>query len=170
MLITRFTIAAFVTLAVAGCNKAEIGLEPPSFSDNFIGDEKHKKVKSTLKAQVAYTNGDYGNAEKHYRKAVEKDPKNAEAWLGLAATYDRLKRFDNANKAYDIVIKLVGFTPTVLNNLGYHYILRGNYATARRTLEAAEKKDPSNEFIQNNIRLLENREAEVIQKEDEANS
>lgn len=99
--------------------------------------------------------GQYGLAEKRYRKAVESDPKNAEAWLGLAATYDRIKRFDNANQAYDVVVKLVGFTPTVLNNLGYHYYLRGDLTKARKTWSAAQAKDPDNPFIKNNLDLLD---------------
>ena len=50
-------------------------------------------------AKVNFRNGDYGLAERNYRKAVEVTPKDAEAWLGLAASYDRLRRFDLADKA-----------------------------------------------------------------------
>jgi Flp pilus assembly protein TadD len=106
-------------------------------------------------AKANFKAGQYGLAEKRYRKAVEKDPKNAEAWLGLAATYDRIKRFDNANQAYDVVVNLVGFTPTVLNNLGYHYYLRGDLRKARKTWSAAHAKDPDNQFINNNLALLD---------------
>jgi Flp pilus assembly protein TadD len=41
-----------------------------------------------------------GLAEKHFRAAVEKHPRDAEAWIGLAASYDRLRRFDLADRAY----------------------------------------------------------------------
>jgi Flp pilus assembly protein TadD len=34
-------------------------------------------------------------------------------------------------------MKLAGRTPTVLNNLGYHFILRGEYERARATLMEA---------------------------------
>src|SRR4051794_30588932 len=42
----------------------------------------------------------YGLAEMHFRRAVEATPGSAEAWLGLAASYDQLKRWDLADRAY----------------------------------------------------------------------
>ena len=111
--------------------------------------------KSLDKGKKFYRDGDYGLAEKSFRQAVEQDPNNAEAWLGLAASYDRLRRFDLADKAYKVVVKLVGNTPTVLNNVGYHYILRGDLASARQTLAAAQNADPKNPFIRNNLALID---------------
>jgi Flp pilus assembly protein TadD len=107
------------------------------------------------KGKTYYRDGDYGLAEKAFRKAIEEDKNNAEAWLGLAASYDRLRRFDLADRAYKVVVKLVGHTPTVLNNLGYHYILLGDYAAARQTLAAARTADPKNAYISNNLALLD---------------
>ncbi len=80
---------------------------------------------------------------------------------GLAASYDRLKRFDNADKAYDAVVKLVGYTPTVLNNLAYHQMLKGDLASARRSLDAASQADPNNPYIKNNMQLLVEWEAKA---------
>src|SRR5919109_5157456 len=64
---------------------------------------------------------DYGLAEEQFRSAVEVNPKSIDAWVGLAASYDGLRRFDLAEKAYVQAIKLAGRTPEILNNLGYHY-------------------------------------------------
>jgi tetratricopeptide (TPR) repeat protein len=105
-----------------------------------------------------YRAGNYGLAELHFRRAVEQHPRDAEAWVGLAACYDRLKKFDLADRAYRQVVTLIGPTPEVLNNQGYSYILRGDYRRARATLMAARIKDPSNPYIQNNIELLEKSE------------
>lgn len=101
-----------------------------------------------------YRRGDYGLAERYFRKAVEANPKSAPAWLGLAASYDRLKRFELASRAYEQTIKLQGRTPQVLNNLAYHYMLRGNTKLARRLLEEAERQDPGNAYIEGNLGLL----------------
>jgi tetratricopeptide (TPR) repeat protein len=98
---------------------------------------------------------DFGLAERHFRRAVEAQPKDAEAWLGLAATYDRLKRFDLADRAYDEAVKLVGQTPEILNNHGFSYLLRGDHRRARSLLLAAQARDPGNPYIQNNLALLE---------------
>lgn len=102
-------------------------------------------------AKQHYRNGEFGLAEQSFRKAIELDNGNAEAWLGLAASYDRLRRFDQAKQAYDVLIKLVGHTPIVLNNLGYHYMLKGDHVTARATLASALEGDPENVIIQNNL-------------------
>lgn len=107
------------------------------------------------KGKRYYRDGDYGLAEQSFRLAIEEDRNNAEAWLGLAASYDRLRRFDQADRAYNVLFKMVGQTPTVLNNRGYHYILRGDYTLARQTLAAAQAADPGNPFIRNNLVLLD---------------
>lgn len=102
-----------------------------------------------------YRLGNYGLAEKHFRKAVELHPRDAEAWLGLAASYDRLRRFDLADRAYAQAIRIVGPTAAILNNQGYSYMLRGDYKRARATLLKAKSKDPDNKYVANNLRLLQ---------------
>jgi Flp pilus assembly protein TadD len=102
-----------------------------------------------------YRAANYGLAERHFRRAVELHPRDAEAWVGLAASYDRLRRFDLADRAYKQAVGIIGPTPEVLNNMGYSYILRGDYKRARETLVAAQIKDPKNPYIKNNIELLE---------------
>jgi Flp pilus assembly protein TadD len=102
-----------------------------------------------------FKQGSYGLAEQKFRRAVELHPKDAEAWLALAASYDRLKRFDLADRAYANAIKLVGTSPEILNNQGFSYMLRGDYGRARVTLLAARAKDPGSPYIQNNLNLLD---------------
>jgi Flp pilus assembly protein TadD len=101
-----------------------------------------------------YKEQNYGLAEKHFRKAVEAQPRAAEAWVGLAASYDRLRRFDLADRAYDQAINLLGPTPEILNNQGFSYMLRGDYKLARKKFAAAQSKDPDSVYIRNNIDLL----------------
>ena len=98
--------------------------------------------------------GNYGMAERYFRKATETHPRDAESWLGLAASYDRLRRFDLADRAYGEAIKLAGATVEILNNQGYSYMLRGDYARARAKLDQARRIDPNNRFVQNNLALL----------------
>ena len=102
-----------------------------------------------------YRANNYGLAEKYFRRAVENHPRDAEAWLGLAASYDRLRRFELADRAYGQAIGIVGPTVEILNNQGYSYMLRGDYKRAREKLMAAQRKDPRNKFVANNLQLLE---------------
>ncbi len=98
--------------------------------------------------------GNYGLPERYFRRAVETHARDAEAWVGLAASYDRLRRFDLADRAYAEAIRLVGPRVAILNNQGYSYMLRGDYKRAREKLEEAARKDPGNHFVENNLRLL----------------
>ena len=102
-----------------------------------------------------FREGNYGLAERYFRRAVEAGPRDAEAWLGLAAAYDRLKRFELADRAYNEVLRIVGPTPEILNNQGYSYMLRGDFTRARKILFDARAKDPNNPYIKNNLALLE---------------
>ena len=102
-----------------------------------------------------YRAGNFGLAERYFRRAVETHPRDAEAWIGLAAAYDRLRRFDLADRAYEQVTAIIGPTAEVLNNRGYSYMLRGDYPRARTTLLAAAAKDPKNPYIKNNLELLD---------------
>ena len=98
---------------------------------------------------------DYGLAEQQFRAAVEANPESIDAWVGLAASYDHLHRFDLAERAYVQTIKLAGQTPEILNNLGYHYLLKGDSAQARRYLLAAAEREPGNPYVRSNLKLLE---------------
>jgi Flp pilus assembly protein TadD len=102
-----------------------------------------------------YRTANYGTAEKHFRRAVEHHPRDAEAWLGLAASYDRLRRFDLADRAYGQAIGIAGPTVEILNNQGYSYMLRGDYQRAREKLTTAQRQDPRNKYVANNLQLLE---------------
>jgi Flp pilus assembly protein TadD len=102
-----------------------------------------------------YRENSFGLAEQHFRRAVEKGPNSVEAWIGLAASYDKLKRFDLADRAYAQALRLAGPTPEILNNQGYSYLLRGDRRRARATLLQAQTKDPHNPYIQNNLNLLD---------------
>lgn len=146
-------------------------------SEEFINPSRaslsHKKSEAEQKrltqAEKYFNEGKFGSAEQAYRLAIETNHKNADAWLGIAATYDNLRKFPNANRAYMIAIRLKGYTPEILNNLGYHYILRGDYPKARKALTAADKKEPGNQYIQNNLRLLEKYEQQGKIKEAKRN-
>lgn len=97
----------------------------------------------------------YGLAELHFRRAVEATPGRAEAWIGLAASYDQMKRWELADRAYAQALKITGPTSAFLNNRGYSYMLRGNIRRASQDLSAAAALDPENEQIQLNLRTLD---------------
>ncbi len=66
-----------------------------------------------------------------------------------------MRQFDLADRAYDQAQKIAGPQAEILNNRGYSYMLRGDYARARETLRQAQAQDPANAYIKNNLELLE---------------
>jgi tetratricopeptide (TPR) repeat protein len=110
------------------------------------------------RGRAQFRAGNYAEAEVSFDRAAKMNPRDAEAWLGLAACYDRMRRFELADRAYVQASAINGPTAEILNNQGFSYFLRGDLARARTTLSVAQKKDPSNKFVQNNLRMLEQKE------------
>ena len=177
----RVVVALVVLLALSGCETstklgdffhskgddqassalAEATPPPDPGTTGSIGDGKDADLLggdpsddlSNGKKQFQAAN--FGLAERYFRRAAEQHPRDAEAWVGLAAAYDRLRRFDLADRAYSQAVAIIGPTAELLNNRGYSYMLRGDYARARSTLLAAAAKDPKNPYVKNNLELLE---------------
>jgi len=117
-----------------------------------------------LRMRIEHFNrGNFGIAERYFRDATEKAPKDPTAWVGLAASYDRLARFDLADRAYVYAIRLVGETTEILNNQGYSYMLRGDLVKARAKFLKALEREPNNPTILNNLQLL-NSSSRFIQR------
>src|SRR5262249_4563630 len=101
-----------------------------------------------------FNRGSFGLAERYFRDATEKASKDPTAWVGLAASYDRLARFDLADRAYVYALRLVGQTPDALKHRGYSYMLRGDLVKARAKFVKALEREPNNPTILNNLQLL----------------
>jgi Flp pilus assembly protein TadD len=151
-------LLVLVSLLLSACNaiggslssfgNGPSALDLPASVEAYPDDQ----VLSVAKAQFAA--GNYGHAARYYERAVELAPNNAEAWLGLAASYDRVRRFDLADRAYREAGRYVGGQPEYYNNIGYSYLLRGDLAKARSNFLRAHELDPSSVTVNNNLELL----------------
>src|ERR1700704_4327884 len=168
-----FVAGGFLTISVAGCEtdgKALIGrlsgaeFTAPTPTVQEPGDVKYFPSDEPLKVGLEhFDRGNYGTAERYFRDAVEKAPRDATAWVALAATYDRVARFDLADRAYGVAIGLTGETTQMLNNQGYSYMLRGDLVNARKKFLKAYEREPNNPTIANNLKLL-NSSSRFIQR------
>ena len=153
----RVLATALLALVLAGCvasrEKGVASRDP--FAPLPASSRLDPSQEELVKAQSHFRNEDYGLAETYFRKAVERNPNNGDAWVGLAASYDRLRRFDLAERAYRVVVQKVGYNVTVHNNLGYHHYLRGDIAKARKHFDAAHELEPNNPYILNNLKLVD---------------
>ena len=74
---------------------------PATFTVQDPTDVQYYRSDEPLKLALEHFNrGSFGLAAKYFEDAVTKAPKDATAWIGLAASYDRIGRFDLADRAY----------------------------------------------------------------------
>lgn len=119
-----------------------------------IGD--YTAAAALAEAKGHFRNGDFGHSAALYKRVVELSPKNAEGYIGLSASYDRLRRFDLSDRVYASLFQITGGTAQYYNNVGYSYMLRGNLAAALTNFRKAEALDPGNVVVANNIQILAN--------------
>lgn len=115
----------------------------------FGGDEDSRL------ARAHFVHGDYGLAELYYRRAVEASPQDSAAWTGLAASYDRIGRFDLAARAYRQAERHGAVRFVILNNRGYERLLRGDRRGALRLFYEAQSLAPYDPTIANNIAIAQ---------------
>jgi Flp pilus assembly protein TadD len=124
-------------------------VERPAGPRYYLGDEDARLGHENFLA------GNYGNAEYYFRRSVEVTPQNGAAWLGLASCYDRLGRFDLADRAYNNASRFAGDNVALLNNRGYSYLLRGRRQDASRYFNRAAQLAPDDPTVRNNLIMLE---------------
>jgi Flp pilus assembly protein TadD len=156
-------VAGLLAISVSGCvtdgtwpsAPDPVAANTPSAIEE-PADVKYYPSDEPLRLAIQHFNaGHYGVAERYFQDAVERAPRDATAWIGLAASYDRIGRFDLADRAYSQAIKLVGETVDVLNNQGYSYMLRGDLKAARKKFLKASELEPNNPTVINNLKLLD---------------
>lgn len=156
--LTKIAALAFLSMALSGCNltaptgdvlQQDPNPTSPLQTKYYASDEDFQEGVRNFQA------GAFGLAQERFQKAVERTPRDANAWMGLAASYDRVRRFDMADRAYDQALKLEGSNVTFLNNRGYSYLLRGDLVNARKYFLDAYRLDPSNPAVINNLHLLD---------------
>lgn len=160
------TFATLLMLLLPACNSVDptssFGnpLTPIELPDQ-VDPYPDNQVLQVAKAQFAQ--GNFGHAARYYERAVEVAPQNGEAWLGLAASYDQVRRFDLADRAYKEAGRTLSHRAEYYNGLGYSYMLRGELAKAHTQFLKAQELDPSNPTINNNLQMLRDALAQARQ-------
>jgi Flp pilus assembly protein TadD len=152
----RLVVAATaVTLLLSGCTTLQgaFGDRKSGLAD-VANIEFYASDQALAEAKNHFRQRNYGHSATFYKRAAELEPKDAEAWIGLAASYDRLRRFDLADRAYRRLFALIGGTVQYYNNVGYSNLLRGNLVVARQNFLKAYELEPDNIVVANNLELL----------------
>lgn len=160
----RFGLLA-IALAVAplyGCSAGNFGLGASSFGNNKLAAAEISNIgdytaeQALREARAHFRNNDFGHSATLYKRFVELSPKDPQGYVGLSASYDRLRRFDLSDRVYETLFKLSGGTAQYFNNVGYSYMLRGNLSAALGNFRKARAIDPDNVVISNNIQIIAN--------------
>jgi Flp pilus assembly protein TadD len=144
-------IAIFSAVILAGCTTSSID---KTQTTSIVPPTADISGADLAAGKAQFRQANYGLAENHFRKAVELRSDNAEAWMGLAASYDQLGRFDFADRAYDQLLKVAGRKPEIVNNMGYSQLLRGNRKQALKLLNEARRAMPNSTVVDANLELL----------------
>jgi Flp pilus assembly protein TadD len=146
-------------LPLAACGTSDLGgisvwgdnqLKPAEISD--IGT--YPADRALTQARAHFRNNDFGYSATLYKRYVEIEPTDPQGYIGLSASYDRLRRFDLSDRVYAAWYAMSGGTAQYYNNLGYSYLLRGDLSVALVNLKKAKQLDPGNPVVANNLRLL----------------
>lgn len=155
----RLFAMAFAALPLTACMTA-LNSGVSTYGDNQLGPADLTKIgnytadRALSEARSHFRNNDFGYSAALYKRVVELSPKDPEGYVGLGASYDRLRRFDLSDRVYATLQHLSGSTVQYYNNTGYSYMLRGDLKAALTNFRKAQKLDPGNAVVTNNLRIL----------------
>ncbi len=84
---------------------------------------------------VADGTGQYREAAKEYQQAIDLEPGNENAYVGLALAYEHEGAIDQAEQAYQRAIEAHPNSPYAYNSLGTFYLRREQYDKALQMLQ-----------------------------------
>jgi Flp pilus assembly protein TadD len=154
-------LASIGFLLTAGLFAAmsRVQAEPLAYLESEYDLRMYRGDDDFSRARAHFIHGDYGLAELYYLRAVEATKQNSAAWAGLAASYDRIGRYDLAARAYRQAYRLGGTKFVLLNNQAYGRLLRGDRHGALRLFYEAQYLAPADPTIANNIMIAQEGQA-----------
>jgi tetratricopeptide (TPR) repeat protein len=90
---------------------------------------------------IAFSKEEYERAEKHYKKALDLEPRNISCLNSLGLTFVKIGRFKEGMSKYMAALSISPENPKVLFNLGHAWEKQENYEKAEIYYEHALKGD-----------------------------
>jgi hypothetical protein len=87
--------------------------------------------------RMQFRNGNFALAVDAFRRATRQPAQSVDAYNGLAASYDRLGRFDLARRYYEEALAIAPADPRVIHNYAVSLRLQGRDAEAHQLLASA---------------------------------
>jgi tetratricopeptide (TPR) repeat protein len=98
---------------------------------SFASAQGQTPISAYEQASQAFEQGQLPKAEQTLRGVLEEHPHDAHALGMLGVVLDAEKRYPEAEKCYDLALRLEPHATVVLNNLGNHYLVQGELQAAR---------------------------------------
>ncbi len=109
-----------------------------AFQKSIVENPENKDAFNML-GYVYFMLGQYDEALENFEKAVLIDPNFSEAYNNMALAYNSLKKWDESIASCKKALENPLYTTPefALNNMGYAYLMKGDYETAIKTLKNA---------------------------------
>jgi hypothetical protein len=133
-------LSTVLASGVGGCASIE-GISAEAPADAYASGKSHLSA------------GRLGLAVADFQRALNEQGPSVDRLNALGATYDRLSRFDLADRAYRQALALDPDSPQTLNNIGYSYMLRGRPDLASAYLAKAQSVAKADPVIGANLAL-----------------
>ncbi|WZP00660.1 tetratricopeptide repeat protein [Isosphaeraceae bacterium EP7] len=154
------TAVVSLVLLLVGCSHN--GRKAPAHASSGLLDTgRASKVTHRQAADMQVAMGrsleESGNpteAEAAYRKAIESDPKRADAHARLAVLVGMAGKFDESSKQFARAVKLDPKNPNLLCDQGYGYYLQRRWAESESCFRKAIKLEPAHSRSHNNLGLV----------------
>jgi len=141
------------------------GAEPSAPKTEFhreVGNEQQFNVHLEV-ARVHESQGNNEAAIAEYQKAVDASERRGAGQMNaaqqslaqrrIAAAFDRMGRFAQAEVHYNRALKLAPEDPKVWNDAGYSYYLQNRLADSERALKTADRLEPNSPKTLTNLGL-----------------
>lgn len=114
---------------------------------------------------IARVEGRYDEAISILRSIVTQEPRNLEAWLHLARTYESKQAVREAEAAYQKAVEIQPSYPGAHQHLGSFYYKQGRYDEAGRSFKRASELAPDNYKALNNLAAVQVQQGRFSQAE-----
>ena len=161
----RTATALFIAVAcLAGCGGIGNGMRPVIAMDGESMDVDDP----VSNGRALLVTGQYGLAIEALSRVLHVDPSNVRALNLLAEAYDRVHRYDLADRYHAQAVEIAPNSVAALNNWGYSLLVRGDRERAVGLLKQAAAIDGSQPTVLANLQLAGVDTASALSKADVA--
>jgi len=142
-------VLVVAALLVSGCSGTAGNMRPVI----AMGGDSMNIHEPVENGRALLMTGQYGLAIEALSRVLRDDPGNARTLTLLAEAYDRLHRYDLADRYHGQALQADPNFVAALNNWGYSYLVRGDKLRAVGLLERAAAMKKGHPVVAANLRL-----------------